>query len=212
MAQDPQYRQAHRDARARQAREWRHCLKEEDPEAYEEFLEYHRQRNRAALDDPVKGPRLRETMRRNARDRQARKASAALERLATTLPQDAADIKVKPCIMCGKPVVGRDKTAKYCSDECEKQYKLQQSRAPERHCKFCGITFQPKNGGQEFCIVACREAYQAEARRKPDKQCAVCGRTFTPKRHKDLNCSPECIYEYHRMTNHKKKESNREED
>lgn len=113
------------------------------------------------------------------------------------------------CVECGKTFIAGSSTAKYCSDECRKNY--------DRHsgifkkCEQCGEEFEvPRsNKGQRFCSVDCQKKWQTtrvgrlnpKYKRIPYK-CDWCGKEFDLRPYKigqfkHFFCSIECKREWY---------------
>ena len=208
-----QHWQAHRDRISRQRQEREAAL---TPEQREE------QRRRATEASRRYWARKGEEARRQAQERQRQKrreqeAADQLILLQTTLHERlAGPVQSRPCLVCGRPVVGRRPGARYCSPECGQQAVTPSRPGPkperiETPCRWCQQVFsRPKTARQAFCRPECRLAFRAHRKRggrpprakRPPRQplaptaCAVCGQTFQPDRHNARTCGPECRRRY----------------
>lgn len=97
----------------------------------------------------------------------------------------------KLCERCGKPIIGRSKTALYCSDFCRKEMEVyrRKHKIPPRIniCAKCGKTFQPKTFGEgrRYCFNCVPDGLStgAEIRKQikfwgleyKGKKCSICG-------------------------------------
>ena len=56
------------------------------------------------------------------------------------------------CVRCGAPIIGRQKTAIYCSKFCAKEAEVarrkEKSKPRVNICEKCGQTFTPKKFGE----------------------------------------------------------------
>lgn len=113
------------------------------------------------------------------------------------------------CVYCGKKFIAGSSTAKYCSDECRKNY--------DRHtgifkkCEVCGKEFEvPRsNKSQRFCCLKCQIEWQKTrvGRLNPKYKrvstiCDWCGKEFDMRPYKVGQfqhnfCSIECKREWY---------------
>lgn len=134
--------------------------------------------------DPQRGARRKayeDEYRRRQREAKAVTDMARLTLLLTARTRDA--VKAKPCIICGKPVVGKVRGAKTCSPECVAKRHSQLVHPPRpRPCKGCG---------QEFADPTSAK-YCADCRKKtplPESvACEWCGEQFPPVVHGQRGC------------------------
>ena len=104
--------------------------------------------------------------------------------------------KTKTCAYCGKEfqtLFG----AKFCSDKCEEQYRIENAECSYCHRKLypLGIIIKNTNGGVRFCSDICEEKYKTErktARQSnlPVQTCEYCGKEFRGKNL--IFCSKNC--------------------
>lgn len=133
--------------------------------------------------------------------RRARQARLNWQRLGTLEAELAARTgQSRPCIVCGKPIVGRKAGAKTCSRKCALRRHNQLLYPPRpRPCVVCGKMFDSRTSAKA-CSKDCRRAHRLGT--TPDQlppplpestTCDVCGKPFRPTRHRQKGCSPECM-------------------
>jgi len=151
--------------------------------------------------DPLRGPQRRAYEREYRRRRQAAEMAGDAATLAALLAGRRNAGTIKPCAVCGRPVVGRHPTAKTCSQECQRQRWLDRHRPlTEKTCAGCGRTFTPRTAAKT-CSEECRRARRLGLpldqlpplqRLAEEAVCDVCGKTFHPWRAGQKGCSPDC--------------------
>ena len=133
------------------------------------------------------------------RRRKAARLAGDTVRLEALLAGRDAGGKVKPCVVCGQPVVGRNPMAKVCSRECRAKRSAELARPPVTlTCVVCGREFV-RRVASPCCSRECRRARRLgttpDALPPPLPEsviCDVCGAEFRPARHRQRGCSPEC--------------------
>lgn len=102
----------------------------------------------------------------------------------------------RTCVLCCAPIVGRPKTARYCTVRCRKLAELA-LRAPRFSlvCAVCELSFRATKPAR-FCSVAC-EAFSKARKSSPLRwrQCSTCGwwrtrETGCPKRAEHARIGP----------------------
>ena len=104
------------------------------------------------------------------------------------------------CIECKTRFTARNRTRKYCSEDCRIRFnnRMACARARKLHevsCEHCGKVFMQHNGNQKFCDPECQKAAaraRARAKYRTDTaECPICGAEFHKTKGK-IYCSPEC--------------------
>lgn len=187
MASDPEYAARHREwhrahyaARAEAIQERRrHRLMtlsdDELAELAERVRRYGREHRRRRRADPIKRDRDLAVVGEWRRRRDAGlfhvQVSQLLAEAAARLDDPA---RIKPCVECGRPVVGRRASAVTCSGGCAEARRVRQvvasreraRRLPaDRVCPICSTPIDPRT-----CRITCSEPCRAERRRLQNLQ------------------------------------------
>lgn len=65
----------------------------------------------------------------------------------------------KACAECGKEFIPKSKASRFCSNECQIEYKRKNRKeCPPKMCATCGKEFVPKSNYAKYCSAECREA------------------------------------------------------
>ena len=101
------------------------------------------------------------------------------------------------CSFCGKEFENYFKEAKYCSQDCYKEYRKLNAKLKNHTCQNCGKTFDAHDGSVIYCSKKCA----GEARQnRIECICDNCGMSFKrskylAERHNGTFCSKECFAE-----------------
>jgi hypothetical protein len=98
------------------------------------------------------------------------------------------------CKMCGKSFENYFEVALFCSKDCNKAYRKENSKCKNIICPICNTEFKQKHAKQIFCSVECRIK---ATENKQKCTCDYCGKLFYRKeseviKSKHHYCSEEC--------------------
>lgn len=116
-----------------------------------------------------------------------------------------------PCELCGEPLGGRRRDARFCSESCRKKSEKKRYRSAampprppcvreQKSCIECGTVFRPANRRgptPKCCSEACQHAREyrsqkSKARPVFDVACVTCGASFTARSRRARFCSGQC--------------------
>ena len=103
-------------------------------------------------------------------------------------------LKIHICDNCGKEFSNYFEVAKYCSQECYREYKVKNSKLKIITCPICGNDFKQRNQASVFCSKKC--AGQS-IQKRIHCVCEYCNTEFDRKeseviKNKHHYCSDEC--------------------
>lgn len=99
------------------------------------------------------------------------------------------------CKHCGKEIIGRLKTAKYCGPACCQAAWRKVNRtkpAKSTFCGACGKEFRPSPENRRYCSPACRQAARSACCKPTPKP------TAPAQRSPSLNCTLRELNEYNK--------------
>lgn len=199
----------HQDAKAIQTRRWaklaeklRAMTDAEISEYFERDRQYQRDHRRRERQHPERAAHRKQQAAEYRRRQREAKAAGDVSRIAQMLAGRENASKVKPCLVCGKPVVGKPASAKVCSPACQIARRNSLLFPPRpRPCIVCGTVFDSRTSAK-VCSEECSQARRAGVpldqlpkvqRLAETSTCETCGKAYRPWRPRQRGCSPDCM-------------------